>query len=87
MSIASSTSIEQIVQQYISNEGNNAHRENLVLLADNFGDDGDKLLANSFKEKFYSKEKLSPSEMNEYNLLDERLWKKPPVLFHELYNG
>lgn len=87
MSITLPVPIEQIVQQYISNEENNAHRENIVLLATNFGDDEDKSLANSFKEKFYSGEKLSPSEKNEYNLLEERLWKKPPVLFHDLYQG
>jgi len=69
-----------IEKEYKENEDNNAHSENVVLLADNFGTEEEKAEAKEILEKHNEEGSLSSELRNRRSVLEEKLWDKYQAL-------
>lgn len=69
-----------IEKEYKENEDNNAHSENVVLLADNFGTEEEKAEAKEILEKHNEEGSLSSELRNRRSILEEKLWDKYQAL-------
>jgi hypothetical protein len=69
-----------IEKEYKENEDNNAHSENVVLLADNFGTEEEKAEAKEILEKHNEEGSLSSQLRNRRSVLEEKLLDKYKAL-------
>jgi hypothetical protein len=69
-----------IEKEYKENEDNNAHSENVVLLAENFGTEEEKAEAKKILEKHNEEGSLSSELRNRRSVLEEKLWDKYQAL-------
>jgi len=69
-----------IEKEYKENEDNNAHSENVVLLAENFGTEEEKSEAKEILEKHNEQGSLSSELRNRRSVLEEKLWDKYQAL-------
>jgi len=76
-----------IEAEYGENEDNNAHSENVVLLAENFGTEEEKAEAKEILEKHNEEGSLSSELRNRRNVLGEKLWDKFQTLKKIYANG
>jgi hypothetical protein len=76
-----------IEKEYKENEDNNAHSENVVLLAENFGTEEEKAEAKEILEKHNEEGSLSSELRNRRSVLEEKLWDKYQALKKIYANG
>jgi hypothetical protein len=76
-----------IEKEYKENEDNNAHSENVVLLAENFGTEEEKEEAKEILEKHNEEGSLSSQLRNRRSVLEEKLWDKYQALKKIYANG
>jgi hypothetical protein len=76
-----------IEKEYKENEDNNAHSENVVLLAENFGTEEEKAEAKEILEKHNEEGSLSSQLRNRRSVLEEKLWDKYQALKKIYANG
>jgi len=72
----SSFNMKLVEKQYLENENNNAHSENVILLAKYFGTKKDLELANEIFAKHKKEGYLSDSNLKNRNKLSTKLWTK-----------